>query len=296
MPPFRLKLAMRQREVTVTDLIKVGPHGVPGAVVKCVVPISGGKDSQASLKLALTVYKPEEIRGLFCDTGFEHPWTYAHVEKLRTLYGNIRIDTVVAGTVEQQCYKHKRFPGGGARFCTEELKIRPTKRYCTALAQEQGSRLAHKRKKIAGTEAGGFEVWYGMRSDESNERAERYAGKVCDEVYQPHEVMTKYPQYLGKLGVRFRLVVLAWSKADVLEFLAGEENPLYPAGFDRVGCFPCQAAGDAHKEKSYKFGEFGRSQYKVIKIIAEAIGKSMFNSKGGKARDALFDGCAICSI
>ncbi len=134
-----------------------------------------------------------------------------------------------------------------------------------------------------------------MRSDESSERATRYAGKVCDEVYLPHEVMTKYPKYLGKLGVRFRLAILAWSKEDVFQFLEGQHNPLYPH-FDRVGCFPCQAAGDAHKEKSYKYDDFGKGQYKVIRIIAEAIGKPMFTSKGGQRRDALFDGCAICSI
>ena len=29
--------------------------------IKCVVPISGGKDSQSCLKLALQTYKPDEV-------------------------------------------------------------------------------------------------------------------------------------------------------------------------------------------------------------------------------------------
>lgn len=241
-------------------------------VVKILVPISGGKDSQACLKLALKHYKPEEVRGLFCDTQFEHPLTYQHIEKLRTMYGNIRIDTVTGGSVMEKSVKYGRFPGGGARHCTDELKIRETKIYAKALAEEQGC---------------GFEVWYGMRSGESPDRKKRYANKISNAVYHPHEVMpSKYPKYLGAMGVRFRLAVLHWSKSEVLDYLEGELNPLYET-FDRVGCFPCQASGDAHKEKAYQFDDFGRKQYAVVMMVAQQIGKPMFNSKGGQARNPI---------
>lgn len=263
--------------------------------VKCVVPVSGGKDSQAALKLALEHFPPHEVRGMFCDTRFEHRWTYGHIYKLMAMYG-VRIDWVNAGSVEEQCLKHERLPGGGARFCTEELKIWPTKRYLKALAEEQGSRIANKKRKVAGSDAGGFEVWYGMRSDESNEREMRYLGKVCDEVYPPHEVLAKYPKYLEKLGVKFRLAVLDWSTRDVFDYVgASNLNPLYGHGFDRVGCFPCLAAGDPHKEKAYAFDDFGREQRRKVFAIAQEIGKPMFNSKGGQARNP--DTCALhCGI
>lgn len=245
--------------------------------VRVLVPISGGKDSQACLKLALQSYPAESVRGLFCDTKFDHPDTYGHVELLRTLYGSVQIDVVNAGSVEEQCLKHKRFPGGGARFCTEELKIWPTKRYCKALAEKQG----------------GFEVWYGMRNAESHERAKRYAGKICDELYAPHEVMRKYPQYLAKMGVMFRLAILDWSKFDVLEFLEGKQNPLYAAGFDRVGCFPCLAAGDGYKIKAFQHDDFGREQYAKTQAISAKIEKNVFTSKRLQESD---QGCLICSI
>lgn len=248
------------------------------SAVRVLVPISGGKDSQACLKLALQSYRPEEVRGLFCDTQFEHPITYEHVEKLRTLYGSIEIDTACGGSVEQKVLKYGRFPGGGARHCTDELKIRVTREYCKWLALLQGS---------------GFEVWYGMRSQESSERKTRYAGKVDDELYEPNDVLKKYPKYLGKMGVRFRLPVVDWSEADILDYLAKEENPLYAAGFPRVGCFPCQASGDVWKEKAYAFDDFGRQQKRKVFAIAQAINKPMFNSKGGQARNP---GCALCSI
>lgn len=252
--------------------------------IKVLVPLSGGKDSQSCLKLALQTYPANEVMGLFCDTQFEHPKTYAHVKHMGEMYG-IKIHTVCGGSVIEKSMKYKRFPGGGARHCTEELKIRETRIFCKELAEQQG----------------GFELWYGMRSDESHERRTRYAGKICDEVYEPHEIMRKYPKYLGKMGVRFRLPILEWSTLDVLEFLNGEENPLYREGFDRVGCFPCLASGDKWKEKAFNHDDFGRKQYLLVQETAEKIrengGKGIiWTSKEGKFRNESGQGCLICSI
>jgi 3'-phosphoadenosine 5'-phosphosulfate sulfotransferase (PAPS reductase)/FAD synthetase len=173
-----------------------------------------------------------------------------------------------------------RFPGGGSRHCTDTLKINQTRLFCKHLAQIQG----------------GFEVWYGMRLNESPERAERYAGKVGDDLYEPHEVMPrKYPQYLGKLGVRFRLPILEWSKRDVLDYLDGEEHPHYALGFDRVGCFPCLAGGDKAKERAFNHDEFGQRQFVQVSFVSAKIGKSIWTSKGGKSRNEQ-SGCAVCQI
>lgn len=245
-------------------------------MIRVLVPISGGKDSQACLELARVFYPNDEIRGLFCDTQFEHPLTYEHIEWMREFYG-IQIDRVSGGSVLEKSVKYGRFPGGGARHCTDELKIRETKIYCKALAEKQG----------------GFEVWYGMRSAESSERAKRYAGKTNFDRYEPHEVMpSKYPKYLGRMGVRFVLPVLDWYEDEVFELLGLRENPLYET-FDRVGCFPCLAAGDKHKEKAFRFDDFGRKQYRIVQVVAEAIGKNVFTSKGGRSRNE--PGCLVCT-
>lgn len=250
--------------------------------VKVLVPISGGKDSQASLKLAVQAYGVEVVRGLFCDTQFEHPDTYAHVERLRMLYGSVEIDTVTGGDVLGKSVKYGRFPGGGARHCTDELKIRETRIYCKALAERQGC---------------GFEVWYGMRTGESNERARRYAGKVCDELYAPHEVIGKYPKYLARMGVMFRLCILDWSERDVIDFVGWDDlNPLYREGFPRVGCFPCLASGDKWKAKAFNHDDFGRSQFQRVIKISHEIGKSVWTSKAGKASGGSMPPCAICAI
>ena len=223
------------------------------------------------LKLAIEHFSKESILGLFCDTQFEHPFTYQHIHKMRQLYG-VRIETITAGSVPDMIRKYRRFPNGAQRFCTEELKIWPSKRFYKNLAETQGH---------------GFEVWYGMRLAESHERARRYSGKIDSEIYPPHEFMRKYPKYLHKLGVGFRLPILQLSAEAVLKFLNGEENPLYNT-FDRVGCFPCQAAGDGPKMKAYNYDEFGENQLKIIRILEKETGRSSFKKSG--------PGCSICEI
>lgn len=249
-------------------------------MIQCVVPISGGKDSQVCLELALEHFDKSEVRGLFCDTKFEHPLTYGHVARMADLYG-VQIDRVCGGSVLEKVLKYERFPGGGARHCTDELKIRETKIYCRELAERQGK---------------GFEVWYGMRSGESSDRARRYASKVSNQLYAPHEVMPrKYPKYLAKMGVMFRLPILDWSEDEVFERLGGMGHPHYSQGFGRVGCYPCLAAGDAAKEKAFQHDDFGRQQLAKAQAVADQIGKSIWTSKGGKARNEVA-GCAVCAI
>lgn len=249
--------------------------------IKCLVPISGGRDSQACLRMAVEHFPRDQILGLFCDTQYEHPKTYAHIAWMADYYG-IAIRTITAGDVLQKSAKYGRFPGGGARHCTDELKIVPTKKFCKALAEEQ---------------AEGFEVWYGMRTQESAARAKRYDGKIPDQLYPPHLVMpSKYPQYLAKMGVMFRLCVLDWSEDEVTQFVGWENlNPLYHVGFPRVGCFPCLASGDKWKEKAFAFDDFGAGQLIRTRQVADMISKDIFTSKGGKARDEANSGCGVCN-
>lgn len=250
--------------------------------VKCLVPISGGRDSQACLKLAVEHFDRSEILGMFCDTQYEHPKTYAHIAWMAEYYG-VNIVTITAGDVLEKSAKYGRFPGGGARHCTDELKIVPTKKFCKALAEEQKS---------------GFEVWYGMRTQESAARAKRYEGKLPGYLYPPHLVIpSKYPKYLYKLGVEFRLCVVDWSEEQVTECVGWDNlNPLYHDGFPRVGCFPCLASGDKWKEKAFQYDDFGAGQLIRTRQVSVEIGKSIWTSKGGKERNEDNPACALCSM
>lgn len=247
--------------------------------VKCIVPVSGGKDSQACMKLAVEEFGADNVLGLFCDTKFEHPLTYQHVKDISKMYG-VAVHTVCGGSVLEKSRKYSRFPGGGARHCTDELKIRETRIFLKEYSEQYG----------------GVEVWYGMRTDESSERAKRYAYKDPDELYLPHEVLKKYPKYLGKNGVRYRLPIVDWSTKEVMELLDGEHNPLYDQGFERVGCFPCLASGDKWKIKAFEHDKFGKQQLLDVKVVEKEINKSVFTAKIGQAWDESNHGCRICEI
>lgn len=229
--------------------------------------------------MAIEQFGRERVLGLFCDTSFEHPDTYWHVDYLQCLYG-VQIAWVNAGsTVLDESVRFKRFPGGGSRHCTDELKIRQTRLFLKHLSHIHG----------------GFEVWYGMRSDESTDRATRYKSKVSTELYAPHDVLPKkYPRYLAKRGVVFRLPILDWSKEQVFERLEGKQHPHYALGFERVGCFPCLASGDAHKEKAFAFDDFGAQQKARVAFVSARIKKSIWTSKSGIERNKDSSGCSFC--
>lgn len=241
-----------------------------GNKIKCVVPVSGGKDSQACLKLAVEKFGAEYVVGMFCDTAFEHTLTYKHVERMKTLY-NVRIITLQEGNVYDKIRKTGRFPSDIARFCTDQLKISVGKKFYNQLSLLQGQ---------------GFEVWYGMRLGESWQRSERYKNHNEASLYPPHEIMVnKYPKYLHKQGVSMRLPILKWEEEDVFDFLGEEVNQLYKNGFERVGCFPCLAAGDKYKEKAFAFDELGKQRRIEVIQLGQEIGKNIFTTKGGRLRN-----------
>tara|TARA_R110000868_G_scaffold406358_1_gene686700 strand:- start:45 stop:848 length:804 start_codon:yes stop_codon:yes gene_type:complete len=260
---------LKKKGITITG--KLNPTGY-----KIVVPFSGGKDSQTCLTLALQHNKLSDVLALFCDTKYEHPITYKHVtdtcERL-----DVDLVTLNAGSVDSICRKYGRLPGGGSRHCTDELKIRPSKFFYKALAEQQG----------------GFEVWIGVRSAESPEREKRYRGKVGNEVYPPHEFMTKYPKYLEKLGVMFRLPIIDWATSEVFEALNGTENSLYSKGFDRVGCFPCLAGGEKSQMRAFHFDEVGKKHFQIAESIASSIGREVLVTKKYRGQGP---GCSLCSI
>jgi len=201
---------------------------------------------------------------------------------MRSLYG-VCIEEVSDGDVETRCLRYGRFPNGVARFCTDDLKIKPSKRFYENLAARQG----------------GFQVWYGMRTAESTDRGKRYADFNDFDLYPPHVVLPKkYPQFLADFGVMFRLPIVDWSVREVVEFVGIENlHPLYevnpvtylPTLFDRIGCFPCLAAGDGYKVKAFEHDDTGRDHWQKVQFIQQRIGKSVFTNEKNTI-------CPICEI
>lgn len=210
-----------------------------------IVSISGGKDSTATLLVAIAS-EAENLSAVFADTGHEHPETYEYIEYLKSTL-NVQFKTVKADFTKQierkrnyistkwveqgvadsivdraldvlkptgipfldLCLWKGRFPSSKARFCTEQLKVVPLYEQCLIPALDNSSMVLS---------------WQGIRRDESFNR--RFLPE-CDSVggglynYRP---------------------ILKWNVEAVFEahrYMGVKWNPLYEQGCERVGCNPC---------------------------------------------------------
>lgn len=213
------------------------------------VGISGGKDSGAALLWMVheSGIPRHQINATFCDTGNEHEHTYEQVRILSE-----RVHTIETLHPELPffalCEKKKIFPSVRKRFCTQMLKIQPSQDHIQYLKQAYSAVVAVS----------------GVRSNESFERA-----KLLEWDYSGH-----------LLTLQWRPLI-SWTIDDVIAIHAKygiPMNPLYAAGAQRVGCFPCIMSSKAEiRMIAQKFPD-------RIDLIrnAESI------SKGGREISAFF--------
>lgn len=121
--------------------------------MKILVSFSGGKDSQACLIQAFKQYGGGNLTAVFCDTGWEHPDTYKHVNDVCLQMG-VRLITLKSKYDFVSLAAHKkRFPSTNARFCTSELKMKPMIDYVLSLKESciiiQGIRAGESTARAA---------------------------------------------------------------------------------------------------------------------------------------------------
>lgn len=176
-----------------------------------VISVSGGKDSAATALHMRDL--GVERRHVFADTGWEAPETYEYIAgPLTDAIGPIDVVRSSVGGMADWVRKKRMFPSRLRRWCTTELKVKPIFRYIFDLARSTGRPIVNV---------------VGLRADESEQRAK----------------LEPFDGFTDKRGSFYIWrPILNWSEADVIQAhkRAGlQPNPLYLAGADRVGCYPC---------------------------------------------------------
>lgn len=207
--------------------------------MKILVAYSGGKDSQASLIWALQNYDKKLITAVFCDTGWEHEVTYKHIQD------TINILKVPLITLKSKKYdgfidlakKKGRFPSTKAKFCTEELKVKPMIDF---ILDECNDNVT---------------IIQGIRADESKNRNQMkrdctYFKYYFESYGIDKKGKPKFHTYRKKEVIKFRekynddvlRPIIDWTADQVMSYIFENgmlPNPLYKQGNSRVGCYPC---------------------------------------------------------
>jgi 3'-phosphoadenosine 5'-phosphosulfate sulfotransferase (PAPS reductase)/FAD synthetase len=204
--------------------------------MKNIITFSGGKDSTAVLLWAKNTLSEYEV--VFCDTGWEAPETYDYISYVQDAIGKeiIILKSKKYDGFEDLSEKKKRFPSSNARFCTDELKVKPMIDYILSVKED-------------------MVIYQGIRADESLSR--RYLNKNDDyfkHYFEPYGINKKgHPklhnyrkaevlQFCNEYSADVVRPILDWTSKQVFEYIRKngiKPNPLYLKGFSRVGCFPC---------------------------------------------------------
>lgn len=178
-----------------------------------ILSLSGGKDSTA-LAFFIKENMPEvheKIEYVFYDTGLDLDETYTYLNKIEVFLNKKITYVKPQKSFEDIYYVNKILPSPFRRWCTVELKVKPSQKFLEEKIKNEGE--------------GQINLYIGIRADESF----RLGAQLKSEIEKKY-VKTKYP-----------LVENGINKQDVEEILkkTGINMPEYYKWRSRNGCFMC---------------------------------------------------------
>jgi 3'-phosphoadenosine 5'-phosphosulfate sulfotransferase (PAPS reductase)/FAD synthetase len=259
-----------------------------------IIGVSGGKDSTATLLLAIDRVGVKNLMAVFADTGNEHPKTYAYLKYLESKLG-ILITRVKPSFAEQIAAKREFIQKdaregenefgeslGWTREAVERALevLHPTNnpfldlclwkgrfpannaRFCTEeLKRDVFVQFVDELSERLGRSV---IVWQGVRRDESTKRAN---APLYDKV--------------RKGFYNFRPLI-HHSVKDVFKCIAEhglDPNPLYKQ-VGRVGCAPCVYANKSDLRGYFDDPEYGEAMLERVRVWEDLVSRA---SKGGEA-------------
>ncbi len=246
-----------------------------------VVSVSSGKDSEATMLLAIDRAGKENCRFVFADTGNEDAAVFAHLDYLRSKLG-ITIDVLRSDFSEQIAGKRSFIANDrrvGRKYDTVKIptgefdadgypayrlkkvgsghRVRwsnKAKRRALAVLHPSGNpyldlcmwkgRFPSRRAQFCTQELKTLPlVEYQMALIDQGFGVISWQGIRRDE--SEKRKAAKLSERIGKRLWIFRPIIL-WTAQQTIDFCLSKGvrvNPLYAEGFDRVGCMPCINCG-----------------------------------------------------
>lgn len=234
-----------------------------------VASVSGGKDSSATLELAIERFGVHRVRGIFCDTGNEHEAVYEYLDYLERVTG-VTITRLKADFSEEIARKRmfiardvrtRRHNGRKVRW-TNKAKRRalailyPTGNPYLDLCLWKGRFPSRKAQFCTEHLKRDMAVEYQLSLIDQGHTVVSWQGVRRDESLSRQNAK-KFESVGGGLYI-FRPLV-DWSAMDVFAYCASrgiQPNPLYKQGMGRVGCMPCiNASKEEIRQISARFPE-----------------------------------------
>lgn len=223
-----------------------------------IASVSGGKDSAA---LCLWLQEQGiEHRRVFADTGWEHDATYEYLRGPLTKALGVIDEVGLPGGMPALVRKKGTFPSRLRRFCTEDLKVRPLAAYVRKAQDEHGEVVSA----------------VGIRAAESKARATLTEWEWSDtfdcDVWRP---------------------LIRWTEQDVIDIHRRHglaPNPLYLAGAQRVGCFPCIFARKAEVRLVADLAPERIEEIRQLEAETTAVARARDNSGKHGAERTFFHG------
>lgn len=268
-------------------------------MIKHVVSVSGGKDSAATLLIALENCQRDSIVPIFCDTGNEHQAVYEYLAYLEQAL-DITIHRLKADFAENIARKRMfiardqrkgRKNGKRLRWSNKAKRralaaLHPTGNPFLDLCMWKGRFPSRKAQfcteELKRNMAVAFQLdlideghqvlsWQGVRRDESLNR--RNAKKI--------------ERVGGGLWI-FRPIV-EWTAMQVFDYCASrgvQPNPLYKQGMSRVGCMPCINVNKAElRQIATRFPDHVEKIHKWEWLVSQCT-KRGFSTMCGDKHDA----------